>query len=305
MTLTFPGIRTFLRSWTSQQPQTAFVVVGLPSDCATSHRPGARMAPAAIRHASLHLVDGVCDDWPVDVTRNLTDLGDANLSTGNLAVTLTEIQQLIAQLHAGEHHVVAMGGDHSVTLGILRGMHHRYPGMACVHLDAHCDTWQRHGSQPQGHGTWLRNAIEEGLVDPEKTVSIGVRSPADNPTRFWLNTQGGLTISARSAMRAQPYEVFASIRDRIGDTPCYFTLDIDVLDPAHAPGTGTPEIGGLTSMWVDEFIDCLHTVNLVGMDCVEVAPAYDHSDITSLAAATFMWRYLSMQIHKNLQTLID
>lgn len=294
MSLPFQGIRTFCKTPHSTQPQTEFVVLGMPVDCATTFRSGARMGPAAIRAASMMLTDGVCAEWPVDIANFVTDMGDLSLATGNSLVALQQIQNVMAQLQAAQHHVVSLGGDHMITLGILRAMKMRYNNIACLHLDAHCDTWHSHDDQPVGHGTWMFNAINEGLIDPAHTMSVGIRSAADATTRAFLESHGGLTISARKS--AYMGNLCNIIKSHVQDRPCYLTLDIDVLDPAFAPGTGTPEVGGLTTMWLMDLLDGLNELNFIGMDCVEVAPAYDHSEITSLAAATMCWRYLSQRI---------
>jgi len=297
MNLPFQGIQTFCKTRHSPQPQTEFVVLGMPIDCATTYRSGTRMGPGAIRRASMMLTDGQCAEWPADVATCVTDMGDISLATGNSLVALQQIQNVMAQLQAAQHHVVSLGGDHMITLGILRAMKMRYSDIAVVHLDAHCDTWSSHGDQPVGHGTWMFNAINEGLINPAHTVSVGVRSAADPASRGFLESCGGLTITSRRAAYAN--NLCNIIKSQVGDRPCYLSLDIDVLDPAYAPGTGTPETGGLTTMWLQDLLDGLNELNFIGMDCVEVAPAYDHSDITSLAAATMCWRYLSQRITVN------
>ena len=170
-----------------------------------------------------------------------------------------------------------------------------------VHFDAHCDTWSTHFDEPSGHGTWTYEAFQEGLVDRTKTVQIGIRSSGERAAREYVADQGGLIYTAR-ALRGKDGEQLSPILDaikaRIGNTPCYLTLDIDCLDPAFAPGTGTPEPGGLTSSQLMTFLEELAPLNLVGMDCVEVAPAYDHAELTSNAAAQFIWTYLCGQIAK-------
>ena len=304
MSLPFQGIRTFAKCQHSQQPQTEFVVVGLPVDCATTNRSGARHGPHAIRNASVMLTDGVCEQWPCLVSSNITDLGDINISTGNTASALQEIQTVIQKLQDAELHVVSLGGDHLVTLAILQAMHERYPQLACVHLDAHGDVSVNHDQQPLGHGTWLYNAITQGLVDPRHVISIGIRAPAPPENKQWFQEQGGTVISARQAQKYSAAAMADIINAKVGDMPCYFTLDVDCLDPAYAPGTGTPEIGGISTMWVEELIDALAELNFVGMDCVEVAPAYDHSEITALAAASFCWRYLSQRIYLRIKELL-
>ena len=274
-----------------------FVVIGAPVDCATTFRSGARLGPNAIRDASMMLTDGYHELYPVDLAAHVGDAGDINLPSGYTQQMLLDISNVMRDL-AGRH-VAVLGGDHSITHGILRSL---WAGedasdLALVHFDAHCDTWDSHFGMPAGHGTWLSSAINEGLIDPEHTISIGVRSPADDATRMFLQNHGGTTISARSAMSTPPQVMSDIIMAKVGERPAYLSIDIDCLDPAHAPGTGTPEIGGLTTMWLQEVIEGLDRVRWIGMDCVEVSPPYDHSSITALAAASFVWQYLSMVIH--------
>jgi agmatinase len=184
---------------------------------------------------------------------------------------------------------------------LLRAAHAQHGELALVHFDAHCDTWKNHFDEPSGHGTWTYEAISEGLVCPLHTVQIGLRSSGERVIREFVQEQGGLIFTARQLRGrdgAALHDVVAQIKARLGNRPCYLTLDIDCLDPAFAPGTGTPEPGGLTSSQVLTLLEELATLTMVGMDCVEVAPAYDHAELTSSAAATFVWTYLSGQIAK-------
>ena len=276
-----------------------FVVVGAPTDGATSFRSGTRLGPGAIRDASLMLTDGVHEQWPVDLPLWVSDAGDMALPTGDTQACLAQIQELHRSF--GLRHLVTLGGDHSITLGILRSLVQTRGPMAVVHFDAHHDTWPNHWSEAQGHGTWLRDAIEEGLVDPTRVMSIGLRGPSDPDSRAYLANHGGVSITARQAQRMTPLALAEAIRSRVGDHQTYLSLDIDCLDPSAAPGTGTPEIGGLTSGFVSELLDGLDQVNWCGMDVVEVAPAYDLSQITALAAATFVWQYLSLNVYNHLR----
>lgn len=289
---TFCGVANY-----TDQP---YVVVGAPTDSATTFRSGSRMGPGAIRDASLMLCDGEHEWFPVSFEQMVGDAGDMGIVSGNVQQALATIQDIHSTFVQNNKHVVTLGGDHSITLACLRSLYKKQGTMAMVHFDAHCDTWSDHFGEKYGHGTWLRNAIEEGLVDPRKCVSVGVRSPAEKSVRKWLSDQGGTTITAR---QAAGYTAI-TLSDIIAyacthNTPTYLSLDIDCLDPAFAPGTGTPEIGGLSSLFVSAIIDHLTQVKWCGMDLVEVAPAYDHSQITALAGATFVWQYISMQIFQN------
>lgn len=284
-------------------------VVGVAFDGATSYRSGSRLGPDSIRSASLMLTDGCHQDWPVQLNQSVGDAGNWPIPNGNSQAAVTAIERCHKQLIQRGHHLVCLGGDHLITLGILRSLTQQTGPLALLHFDAHCDTWSDHFGESIGHGTWLRNAIDEDLVDANHTISIGLRSPVDSATRHWLSDQGGTSISAHDAMQHSVATMCSKIRDKLGQhLPVYISLDIDCLDPAHAPGTGTPEIGGFSSMWLRALLDQLFVkgwkdTEWAGMDVVEVAPAYDVSEITSLAAATFVWQYLSMQSfvrkHKN------
>jgi agmatinase len=276
-------------------------ICGVPFDGAVTNRPGARFGPQEIRRASLMLCDGIHPLFDVSPLGHLGDAADMRLPNASaLTEVRAEIQQQAADLMA-EHHCVFIGGDHSVTLPLLRALHAQHGPVALVHFDAHCDTWRNHFGEPSGHGTWTYEAIQEGLVDPAKTVQIGIRSSGERAARDYVKDQGGLIYTARELRGrdgAQLASVLEQIKARMGDTPCYLTLDIDCLDPAFAPGTGTPEPGGLTSSQVLTLLEELAPLNFVGMDCVEVAPAYDHAELTSNAAAQFIWTYLCGQIAK-------
>lgn len=282
----------------AEQP---FALVGVPFDGAVTNRPGARFGPQAIRSASLMLCDGI---HPYFNVTPLGFLGDGyDMALPNASPLVEVRQQIQAQAAAlmAQHHCVFLGGDHSVTLPLLRAAHAQFGPLALVHFDAHCDTWVDHFGEPSGHGTWTYEVIQEGLVSPQHTVQIGLRSSGERAAREYVQDQGGLIFDARSLRGldgAGLAPVVAQIRERIGNRPCYLTLDIDCLDPAFAPGTGTPEPGGMTSSQVLTLLEELSTLNMVGMDCVEVAPAYDHAELTSTAAASFVWTYLCGQIAK-------
>ena len=207
----------------------------------------------------------------------------------------------VTGLDTGRQVVLANnGGDHSITLPLLRAYRAQLGRpLALVHFDAHCDTWPDHSGEPSGHGTWLREAIDEDLLDPRLTVQFGIRSPAERETREYVRERGGLIYTGRDlrglTSAEQLRKICATVRTRFAsaaDTPVYLSLDIDCLDPAYAPGTGTPEPGGLATVQVMTLLEELHDMNWVGMDLCEVAPAYDHAEITSNAAATLVWTYL-------------
>ncbi len=281
------------------RPAAEVVIAGIPWDGSTTNRPGARFGPYAIRRASHMLGDGWHPQFGVSPLAALADIGDLALPNTSLAAMRSALEPLAAQL-LSQHHVVWLGGDHSITLPLLRAQrrHHSAP-LALVHFDAHCDTWPDHAGEPSGHGTWLREAVIEGLVDPRLTVQFGIRSPAQPSTRDYLPELGGLVYTQRD-MRAhhspqQMLELTQAFRDRLdaaGRPPVYLSLDIDCLDPAFAPGTGTPEPAGLSTSQVATLLEVLHDLPWAGMDLCEVAPPYDHAQLTSNAAATLIWTYL-------------
>lgn len=278
-----------------------FAVVGVPFDGAVTHRPGARFGPQAIRAASLMLCDGIHPYFDVTPLGQLGDGGDMALPNASPLSRVREQIQAQASALMARHHCVFLGGDHSVTLALLRAAKAQFGDLALIHFDAHCDTWSDHFGEPSGHGTWTYEALTEGLVSAQHTVQIGLRSSGERAARAYVQDQGGMIFTARQLRGldgAALAPIVAQIRERIGNRPCYLTLDIDCLDPAFAPGTGTPEPGGLTSSQVLTLLEDLSPLNLIGMDCVEVAPAYDHAELTSNAAATLVWTYLCGQMAK-------
>ncbi|MGM9490716.1 agmatinase [Ideonella sp. YS5] len=277
-----------------------FGLAGLAWDGSTTNRSGARMGPRAIREASHMLCDGIHPLFDTSPAQALDDLGDLALPNTSLEGMRAAFAAQLPALLASRH-MVWLGGDHSVTLPILRAQRERWGRpLAVIHFDAHCDTWQDHFGEPSGHGTWVYEAMQEGLVVNECFTQLGIRSPGERAAREYVRDQGGLIFTARELRgregSAQLAEVAGAIRERLaahGRPPVYLSLDIDCLDPAFAPGTGTPEPGGMTTNQVLTLLEDLADLDLVGMDCVEVAPPYDHADLTSYAAATFVWTYLA------------
>lgn len=280
-----------------------FGVAGIAWDGATTNRPGARLGPRAIRQASHMLCDGIHPHFDVTPIGLLADHGDLALPNTSIEAMRAALAPLLLPLLAAQH-MVWLGGDHSITLPLLRAYHAwlQRP-LAVIHFDAHCDTWSDHFGEPSGHGTWVSEAMHEGLVLPAGFVQLGIRSAGQRQARDFVQDQGGLIFSAR-AMRglespAQLQPVLQTIRSRLhslGNPPVYLSLDIDCLDPAFAPGTGTPEPGGLSSNQVLTLLEELAALPFVGMDCVEVAPPYDHAELSSQAAANFVWTYLCGRI---------
>jgi agmatinase len=257
-----------------RDPTSPICVAGIPFDIGTTNRSGARFGPSAIRAASRMLVDG----------------GDFATALGDIAASMTLIEKQAREIA----HLVALGGDHSVTLPLLRALAGRRGPPALVHFDAHVDTWPDSFGNPLAHGSVFYRAIEEGLVQPRRMIQIGIRSPMPREVYDWTLARGVTIITAQEVHEIGPAAVAARIRETVGDAPVYLSFDIDVLDPAFAPGTGTPEIGGLATWQVQAMLRRLANLAFVGMDVVEVAPAYDVAEITALAGATVAWEYLCL-----------
>ena len=283
----------------SADSSTPYAVAGIPYDGAVTNRPGARFGTRAIRDASHMLCDAIHPHFDVTPLGRLGDAGDLALPNTSLAA-MREAMLAPARALVRAHHMCWLGGDHSITLPLLR-VYREWLGrpLAVIHFDAHCDTWTDHFGEPSGHGTWVAEAIHEGLVIPEGFVQVGIRSAGDRAAREYVRERGGLIHTARDlrglVSPGQLAPVTTSIVERmaaLGQPPVYLSLDIDCLDPAYAPGTGTPEPGGLSSAQVLTLLEETAALPFVGMDCVEVAPAYDHAELTSQAAAHFVWTYL-------------
>jgi agmatinase len=278
-----------------------FAVAGIAWDGATTNRPGARFGPRAIRQASGMLCDAIHPHFNVSPHDLLGDAGDLALPNTGLEAMRAALAPLIGPL-LRRHHMAWIGGDHSITLPLLRA-YRQWLGqpLAVIHFDAHCDTWTDHFGEPSGHGTWVYEAVQEELVIKECFTQLGIRSAGERSAREYVRDQGGQIFTARQLRGlespAQLAPVLAAIRERLaahGNPPVYLSLDIDCLDPAYAPGTGTPEPGGMTSNQVMTVLEELCVdLPFVGMDCVEVAPPYDHAELSSIAAANFVWTYLS------------
>src|SRR5262249_20952090 len=191
-------------------------------------------------------------------------------------------------------HLVALGGDHGITLPLLRAVARRHSPPALIHLDAHVDTWPENFGQTYAHGSVFYHAISEGLVEPRRMVQVGLRSPVERGVHDWTLAQGVVMITAEDVHERGPAGIAEQICQVIGEAPVYLSFDIDVLDPAFAPGTGTPEIGGLASWQAQAIMRRLRGLQFAGMDVVEVCPPYDVAEITALAGATMAWEYLCL-----------
>lgn len=270
---------------------TRYVVAGIPLDLGTTNRSGARDGPAAVRRASRMLVDGAHPLSGRDPKAlGVADIGDLPVAIGDLEGTLGKIEAAVRDLP----HLVALGGDHAMTLPLLRALAKRTGPLALVHFDAHLDTWPDSFGATYGHGSVFFHVIEEGLVDPKRMIQVGIRSPADQPVIEWTRNKGVTILSAEDVHTSSPAAVAARIREVVGNAPAYLSFDIDALDPSQAPGTGTPEVGGLFTWQALAILNRLQGLRFQGMDVVEVAPAHDTAEITALAAATIAWTYLAL-----------
>jgi agmatinase len=268
-------------------------VVGVPFDTAVTNRPGTRMGPRAIRAASVNLAWSRA--WPsaFDPFERLSvvDWGDLAFDHGHPAEVPAEIEQGIADIHAAGAATLVLGGDHYVTYPVLRAHARTHgQGLALVHFDAHSDTWPGEPGRID-HGTMFWSAVTEGLIDPAASIQVGIRTTNDDP--MGVETFDAIRVHEEGWRAAA-----AAIRARVGARPCYLTFDIDCLDPAQAPGTGTPVVGGLSAHQALQILRALHGLNVVGMDVVEVSPAYDVAEITALAGATVALELLCLYASK-------
>jgi len=292
---TFSTRPTFL-GVANESPTADYVVAGIPFDIGTSHRAGARFGPMAIRAISRMLVDGAnTQNWQNPQRLDIADIGDFDLALGDTEKSLALIEAQAAKIG----HLIALGGDHAIALPLLRAAAKRHGGpLGLVHFDAHVDTWPDTFGQVYGHGSCFYHAINEGIVDPTRMIQIGIRSPLGRDVYDWTVGKGVKIITAEEAHEMGPAHVAEAIIEQTGKGKSYLTFDIDGIDPSQAPGTGTPEIGGLTTLEVRAILMRLAPVNFIGMDIVEVSPPYDVAEITALAGATVAWLYLSLQAQK-------
>ncbi len=285
----------FLRFPLNFQPYSSdaeWVITGVPFDMATSGRAGSRHGPAAIRQVSTNLAwESHRWPWSFKLTErlNVVDCGDVVFAFGDAEDMCDKLQAHTEKLLASGKRCLSFGGDHFVTLPLLRAHAKHFGKMALVHFDAHTDTYGN-GSQ-YDHGTMFYHAPKEGLIDPNHSVQIGIRTEHDSDNGFTV-------LDAAQVNDRSVDDMIEQIKSIVGDMPVYLTFDIDCLDPAFAPGTGTPVVGGLTSDRALKLLRGLQPLNIVGMDVVEVAPAYDQSEITALAAASIALEMLYLQASK-------
>ncbi len=293
----FAGPETFARlPRLSEVGSAAVAILGVPFDSGVSYRPGARFGPGAIRAGSklLRPFDPGSDVEPWGV-HQVADAGDAIANPFDIGAAIDQIAQAARETLSVAERVVTLGGDHTIALPLLRVNHERHGPLALVHFDAHLDTWDTYFGAAYTHGTPFRRAYEEGLLEMGRSVHVGIRGPLYSRDDLAEDAAMGFgTVSTSEVARGGVDLAIERIRDRVGHAPIYLSVDIDVLDPAHAPGTGTPEPGGLTTRELQTILRGLAGLPIVGADVVEVAPAYDHAEITAIAAANVAYEFLGL-----------
>jgi agmatinase len=297
----FAGVRTFARLTHVTSPSSLegvdVAVLGFPFDTATSYRSGARFGPEAVRSASA-LLRPYHAAHAVDVfgTLNCVDAGDVPVAPGDTVETFARAQVELARVVESNVFPLVIGGDHSITLAELRVLAERHGPLALVHLDAHGDTWDEYFGQSYFHGTTFRRALEEGLIDPTASVQAGLRGPLYAETDLSEARDMGFTVVSADDLRGLGATAYGDlVRARVGDRPAFLTFDVDFCDPAAAPGTGTPEIGGFSSAEAQAYVRALAGISLVGADVVEVSPSYDGpGQLTALLAANIAWEILAL-----------
>lgn len=271
-------------------------ILGVPFDSGVSYRPGARFGPAHVRQSSrlLRPYHPTLDVSPF-AAQQVADAGDVPVNPFDIEEALGTVEAAAKALSDTGAKIVTIGGDHTIALPLLRNMARIHGPVAMLHFDAHLDTWDTYFGAAYTHGTPFRRAFEEGLLDTDALSHVGTRGPLYGKQDLEDDERFGFGIvSSADIYRRGADAVVQQLRERIGDRPLYISIDIDVLDPAHAPGTGTPEAGGMTSRELLEILRGLADLNVVGADVVEVSPAHDHAELTGVAAAHVVYELVSM-----------
>ena len=297
LTPRYAGLGTFARLPRIEDVSKADVaVVGMPWDSGVSYRPGARFGATHVRESSRLLRPfNPAQSVSPFAELQVADAGDVALNPFNIDEALKTAEEAAAQFVSDGTSLITIGGDHTLALPLLRAHAKKHGSVALLHFDAHLDTWDTYFGAEYTHGTPFRRAFEEGIIDSSGVCHVGTRGPLYGTQDLEDDARFGFgVVTSNDVMRMGVDEVIGFLRERVGDRPLYVSLDIDVLDPAHAPGTGTPEPGGLTSRELLEILRGLRGTNLIGADVVEVAPPYDHAELTGLAAANVVYEYMSL-----------
>ena len=297
----FVGIRTFMRlPQVTDVSQCDAFVVGIPFDTGATYRVGARFAPEAIRSISV-MVRPYHPHHGFDIFERVSvaDAGDIAVVPGFVESSFNRVTAALVGMleQSGGGVPIVLGGDHAVVLPELRAqVAYRNQRIAVLHFDSHSDTWDEYWGERYTHGTMFRRAVEEDLVDTAHSIQVGLHgSTYDDNDWAQSRVLGFATLTLRESLEMGVPETIARIRERVGDAPVYLSLDIDVVDPAFAPGTGTPEVGGYTTIQMQDLLRGLGGLNYVGFDMVEVYPQYDGpGEITSLLAANLCWEFLAL-----------
>ncbi len=290
---TYSGITSFLRRrYTKDLSGVDVAVIGVPFDVATTGRPGTRFGPRSIRAASTMLAWCQPYAWSVDPLDklNVIDWGDVFFDSGNIADAPKMITEAYDKFTAANVIPLTLGGDHFVSYPILQSLAKKHGPLSLIHFDAHCDTW-KDDSNRIDHGTMFYQAAKNGIVDPSRSIQLGMRTYNDE-------THGYQVLDARWLHEHGVAKAVAAIKQRVGNNKCYVTFDIDFIDPAYAPGTGTPVVGGFNTHVALELIRGLTGINVVGMDVVEVSPPFDHAEITALAGASIAQEMLGLLVKR-------
>lgn len=273
-----------------------FAIVGIPFDTASSFRTGARFGPNGIRNISVMMKpNNVIMEINILDELKGGDYGDINIVPGYILPSYEKIEEEMTKIVNADVTPIALGGDHSITLAELRAVAKKHGPVALVHFDSHADINEEVFGEKYNHGTPFRRAIEEGLIDPSHSIQIGMRGSLYDPNEHKMATELGLKLIPAHKIREMGFEeLLKQIKERVGDKKAFLTFDIDFVDPAYAPGTGTPEVAGFTSLETLNLIRGIKELNFVGFDIVEVAPPYDFGEITSYMAANIAFEFLSI-----------
>ena len=298
----YAGPSTFARLPELRDVQRCDIaILGIPFDSGTSYRPGARFGPQAIRQASRHLRTNYHPAYDTEpfLEQQVADAGDVACNPFNIEEAIGQIQVAATDLLGQAGGIISLGGDHTIAVPLLRAVNHHVGPVALVHFDAHLDTWETYFGAPYTHGTPFRRAAEEGLFLDHASIHVGIRGPLYSRDDLESDAELGFKVIHCDELENHgAARVAQRILERVGEHPLYLSIDIDVLDPAYAPGTGTPEIAGMTSRELVNVLRGLAGVDLISADIVEVAPAYDHAEVTSLAAATIAYELTNLFARK-------
>lgn len=293
----YAGIATFARLPRIEEvPRADIAIVGIPFDTGVSYRPGARFGPSHVRESSRLLRPyNPAQDVSPFAEAQVVDAGDIPANPFDIGAAVADIETAAVELGSRVERIVTVGGDHTIALPLLRAVNKKHGPVAVLHFDAHLDTWDTYFGAPITHGTPFRRASEEGLIDLTASCHVGTRGPLYSKQDLEDDERLGFSIVSSVDIEERGIEAaIERVRRRVGDKPLYISIDIDVLDPAHAPGTGTPEAGGMTSRELLRMLRALSDLDIVGADVVEVSPAYDHAQLTGIAASHVVYELVTL-----------